>query len=458
MSMGSAHRSPPPERRTMKSDQRPAPLNAIWLLLVVTATITAAYTGSMKELTNASFESAKSAVTLAIGMVGAMALWLGVMRVVEDAGIMHTIARVIRPLMVRLFPDVPSDHPAMSAMIMNMAANALGLGNAATPMGIKAMYELDKLNPEKGRATNAMCLFLAINTSNVTLLPLGVITIRAAAGATSPASILITSLVATTCSTITAVIVAKLLARRETLVAPAPVQETPEPAAPPQPEPANAAVERFTPGIISKILLVAGLVGFAAILVGVVGRYAGRHGPGFLFSTGFWMSATDWLIPILMCTFLVTGWFNGVKVYESVTEGAKEGFSVAIRIIPYMVAIFVAIGMFRASGAMNILAHYLNFVLEPLGMPADVLPMALMRPLSGSGAFGLMSEIVNLSPDSFSSFLASTLQGSTETTFYVLAVYFGSIGIRKTRHALPAALIADAVGIVASVAICRIMF
>ncbi len=480
----------------MNSPGRPAPLNAIWLLLIVTATITAAYTGNIAALTTASFDAAKSAVNLAIGLIGAMALWLGIMRVVEEAGIMRAVARGLRPLMLRLFPDVPGDHPAMSAMILNMAANALGLGNAATPMGIKAMHELEKLNPRPGEATNAMCLFLAINTSNVTLLPLGVITIRAAAGAASPAAILVPSIVATALSTMVAIIAAKSLARRQAApAATAPSGTTPDErqadaaatakadaradvaagvagagntdttggtsTASGKPDAtagatgdATAGAERFRPGAVSWVVLGAGLILFTGILV----TRGMREGVPPLTGTAFWMAATDWLIPLLMCGFLITGWFRGVKVYESVTEGAKEGVNVAIRIIPYLVAIFVAIGMFRASGAMDILAGGLRFVLEPLGMPAEVLPMALMRPLSGSGAFGLMAEIVHRAPDGFAAFLASTLQGSTETTFYVLAVYFGSIGIRTSRHALPAALIADAAGIAAAVAVCRIMF
>ena len=201
-------------------DKKPAVINVIWLYLILSSIVVAAYTGRMDEITKASFDSAKSAVTLAISLIGAMALWLGLMKIVESAGLMKSISRVIRPVMIRLFPDVPSDHPAMSAMIMNMAANMLGLGNAATPMGIKAMTELDKLNPEKGTATNAMCLFLAINTSSVTILPLGVIAVRAAAGATNPGSILIPSIIATTFSTTTAIIAAKLLASRSKVSVP----------------------------------------------------------------------------------------------------------------------------------------------------------------------------------------------------------------------------------------------
>jgi len=430
--------------------QKSSPMNIIWLLLIVIATITAAYNGTMSELTAASFDSAKSAVELALKLIGAMALWLGIMKVAELSGLMRIIARAIRPLMIRLFPEVPSDHPAMSAMIMNMAANALGLGNAATPMGIKAMTELDQLNAEKGTATNAMCLFLAINTSSVTLLPLGVIAVRAAAGASDPAAILIPSIVATACSTAVAIFIAKVLSRNKPIpVASQPVSdkdssdiEIPE-----------VKTDLVEPSILSRILIWAAIATFGIILIWKFVQ--GDYPP--ILSTDFIGVASNWLIPLLMCFFLIIGFFKGIKVYEVVTDGAKEGFNVAVRIIPYMVAIFVAIGMFKASGAMEILVGMLEPVLTRIGMPAEALPMALMRPLSGSGAYGIMSEVVSSAPDSFAAAVVSTMQGSTETTFYVLAVYFGAVGIRKTRHALPAALCADAAGIVAAVAVCHLL-
>ncbi len=418
--------------------------------MIVIATVTAAYTGNMEAITKAMFASAKSAVTLAIGLIGAMALWLGIMKVAEVGGLMLIIARALRPVMVRLFPDVPAEHPAMSAMIMNMAANALGLGNAATPMGIKAMKELDTLNKEKGTATNAMCLFLAINTSNVTLLPLGVITIRAGAGAANPSAILITSMLATACSTIVAIFATKMFARREVLAVPSPAkQEEPEPL-----DEKEEKEELIPPGIAGKIFILGLIAAFAGA---IIFRFS-RGGIPPLFSPQFISSLSNWLMPILMCSLLLFGFFRGVKIYETLTDGAKEGFNIAIRIIPFLVAIFVAIGMFRASGALDILITILNPITSFIGMPAEALPMALLRPLSGSGAFGIMAEIVSKDPDSFLSFLVSTMQGSTETTFYVLAVYFGSIGIKRTRHALPAALCADAAGILAAVFICRLMF
>lgn len=432
----------------MSAQQKTSAINIIWLAMVVIATVTAAYTGKMDAVTKASFESAKAAVTLAIGLIGPMALWLGIMKVAEAGGLMRIIARAVRPVMVRLFPDVPHDHPAMSAMIMNMAANALGLGNAATPMGIKAMQELEKLAPEKGTATNAMCLFLAINTSSVTLLPLGVITVRAAANAASPAGILIPSLFATACSTAVAIFMAKLLARRQ--------DDTPGPAdyTPAAEEGCQGAGDELLPpgrgGRVFVWLLIAAFVGGMA--------YQLANAETLVLSTAGLGVVSNWLIPVLISGLLLFGYLKGVKIYETLTDGAKEGFSTAVRIIPFMVAIFVAIGMFRASGAMDIMIALLSPVTEAVGMPAEALAMALMRPLSGSGAFGLMSEMVNQAPDSFLSFLVSTMQGSTETTFYVLAVYFGAVGIRRTRHALPAALCADAAGIIAAVLICNLWF
>jgi spore maturation protein SpmA len=442
--------------------QKPSAINIIWLTMVVIATVVASYTGKMDALTQASFSSAKDAVTLAIGLIGPMALWLGIMKVAEAGGLMRIIAHRVRPLMVRLFPDVPPDHPAMSAMIMNMAANALGLGNAATPMGIKAMQELEKLAPEKGTATNAMCLFLAINTSSVTILPLGVITVRAAAGAASPASIFIPSLVATCCSTLTAIIMAKFLAAKETRPAPGDdiqtgpdlLKDEKEKKGEEQIVAEKAEQELIPPGRNGRIFI--GLL--VAAFAGGIGYQLSMASEPIAFSSAALNTVSAWLIPILISGLLIFGYLRGVKVYETLTDGAKEGFTTAIRIIPFMVAIFVAIGMLRASGAMEMMIAVLSPVTEALGMPAEALAMALMRPLSGSGAFGLMSEIVNQSPNSFLADLVSVIQGSTETTFYVLAVYFGAVGIHRTRHALPAALCADAAGICAAVIICNLWF
>jgi len=437
-------------------DNKPAAINIIWLGMILVAVVTAAYTGTMDQVTKASFDSAKSAVTLAISLIGPMALWLGLMKVAEDGGLLRIIARCLRPVMTRLFPDVPADHPAMSAMIMNMSANALGLGNAATPMGIKAMQELDRLSIKKGTASNAMCLFLAINTSSVTLLPLGVITVRAAANASHPAAILLPSILATLVSTLVAVVAAKLLEKRdvkwtELTREEGEVSETGEKE--PVQEEANGDLSaKVSPA--AKIFVWAAVATFVAVSAARLLQAQSE----VTFGVESINLLSSWLIPVLICLFLIFGFLKGVPVYESMTEGAREGFNTAVKIIPYMVAIFVAIGMLRASGAMDIFIRLLSPVTGLIGMPPEALAMALMRPLSGSGAFGIMSEIVNRSPDSFLSYLVSVMQGSTETTFYVLAVYFGSVGIRQTRHALPAALCADACGILASVWISRLFF
>lgn len=432
------------------SAQKPSAINIIWLTMVLLATVTAAYTGKMDAVTKASFAAAKNGVVLALGLIGPMAIWLGIMKVAEAGGLMRIIARGVRPLMVRLFPEVPADHPAMSAMIMNMAANALGLGNAATPMGIKAMQELAELAPEEGTATNAMCLFLAINTSSVTLLPLGVITVRAAAGASSPGAILLPSLLATLCSTTVAIIAAKLMA------GPTPLPEisTPQSQAEPELESVPGGDDLVLPGVGGRLFIWLLVVVFGGGVIYQLFQAAPTH----LLVASNLNVISSWLIPVLISALLIFGYLRGVKIYEVLTEGAKDGFSTAVRIIPFMVAIFVAIGMFRASGAMEILIRLLNPLTSLLNMPAEALAMALMRPLSGSGAFGIMSEMVGRDPDSFLSFLVSTMQGSTETTFYVLAVYFGAVGIKRTRHALPAALCADAAGILASVLVCNLWF
>ncbi|MBF0119703.1 MAG: spore maturation protein [Desulfobacterales bacterium] len=430
-------------------NNKPAPLNIIWLTLILTAIVIASYKGTMAEVTKASFESAKNAVNLALSLVGAMALWLGIIKVAEESGLMKKIGIAIRPLMLRLFPEVPPDHPAMSAMIMNLAANALGLGNAATPMGIKAMQELDKLNHRKGTASNAMCLFLAINTSSITLLPLSVITIRAAAGVSKPADILIPTLIASFFSTGVAIIMAKILAKPEPFIEFNQEQITQK-----TEDAISSEKESTKPGMLYKMLLFFLIILFCGAIIRNLIIY---HQASF-FSLNVLTSISDWLIPVLMATFLIIGYLKGIRVYEVLTDGAKEGFDVAVRIIPFMVAIFVAIGMFRASGAMDLLKTTLAPITTFFGIPPEAFPMALLRTLSGSGAFGLMSEIINRDPNSFLSYLVSVIQGSSETTFYVLAVYFGSIGIRDTRHGLPAALCADAAGLISSVVICRLMY
>ena len=399
----------------------------------------------MEALSKAMIDSAGGAVELAIGLVGVMTLFLGLMKVAEAGGMLQILARLIRPLMVRLFPDVPADHPAMGAMILNLSANALGLGNAATPFGIRAMQELDRLNPRPGTATDAMALFLAINTSSVTLLPTGVIALRAAAGSTDPAAILPTTLFATIGSTAIAILAAKLYRRW------APVKESAEgqdsraqTVRPDAGEPGDMS-ETEGPAYPLWVSIVTLLVLVAMVPLAVV----------------YGRAVSPWIIPGLMIFFLVFGALRRVPVYEIMVEGGKEGFQVALRIIPYLVVILVAVAMLRASGALDLLVGMLGSVTGRFGLPAEALPMALMRPLSGSGAYGILAAIINdpaIGPDSYTGYLVSTLQGSTETTFYVLAVYFGAVQVRRIRHALAAALTADLAGIALAVAACSFVF
>jgi spore maturation protein SpmA len=391
----------------------------------------------MEILSAAMIKSAGGSVELAIGLIGVMALFLGLMKVAEAGGMLTILARLIRPLMKRLFPDVPADHPAMGAMILNLSANMLGLGNAATPFGIRAMQELDKLNPQRGTATNAMALFLAINTSSVTLLPNGVIALRAAAGSSNPAAILPTTLFATIGSTIVAIIAAKLYQR---LV---PFKVLDEDVLPETPL-INSEDVLLNPDNGEYPLWVSLLaLAFLVALVPVAVFY-GR-------------SVSPWILPGLMVGFLGFGLARRVHVYEAFVEGAKDGFKVAVRIIPYLVAILVSVDMLRASGAMKALSSALGGVTGRFGLPAEALPMALMRPLSGSGAYGILASIINdpaIGPDSYTGYLVSTLQGSTETTFYVMAVYFGAVQVRRIRHSLAAGLTADVAAVIFSVLAC----
>ncbi|GBU20924.1 hypothetical protein R80B4_00811 [Fibrobacteres bacterium R8-0-B4] len=455
-----------PDTKPAASAKKPAAINAIWLYLIVVSIVAAAYTGTMESVGKASFEAAKNAVTLALGLIGAMALWLGIMKVAEAAGLMKAITKAIRPVMHWLFPEVPPDHPAMSAMIMNISANMLGLGSAATPMGLKAMAELDKLNPEKGTATDAMCLFLAINTSSVTLLPLGVITIRAASGATSPGSIIIPGLCASICSTAAAIFTAKFFANRSKAKAAriaaqtAAAEETaptPEAASEAKPEEPDLS----PPGTAGKIVAWLSIAAVAAAVPYTIYKNGGLPGGVLECVT----AGSTWLIPLLIGGLLLGGHLCGVRVYETATEGAKEGFNVAVRIIPFVTVIFVAIGMLRASGALELftsfVGQYTQWTLPSgrvIGMPPECIPHALLRPLSGVGAFGYMAELVNKAPDSLGAFVSSVLHGSTDTTFYVLAVYFGSVGIQRIRYALAAGLTADFVGMVAAVVFANLFY
>jgi spore maturation protein SpmA len=427
-------------------------LNGIFFALLAGGVLVAAFTGTMAKLTTDSAEAAKTAVTLAIGLVGSMTLWLGMMRILRDGGLLASLGRALAPLMRRLFPDVPPEHPAMSAMIMNLGANVLGLGNAATPFGLKAMRELDTLNPRPGVATNAMALFLAINTSGVAVLPLGVIAVRASLGAKDLAGIVLPSILATACSTLAAVLVTKLIERRAAF---APERYAGD-AGP------DAQAKRGDIGGMAEAVEIAELVRpfygpsavlaallFGAALVGLARHVAAAPGAPLDVVRAV---ASDWLIPLLVLAIVCFGAAKRVKLYESFITGAKEGFDVAVRIIPFMVAILVGIASFRASGALDALVSALAPAAGLLGIPPETLPMAFIRPLSGSGALAVMTDTMKAhGPDSLIGFVVSVMNGSTETTFYVLAVYFGSVGVRATRHTLIPCLVADVVGMTAAV-------
>jgi spore maturation protein SpmA len=392
----------------------------------------------LKGVTNSALDYAGTAVNISLGLIGIMALWLGIMKVAEEAGLIKIIANLLKPITKRLFPDVPVDHPAMGSMIMNISANMLGLGNAATPFGLKAMEELEEINPEKGTATNAMCTFLAINTAGMTLIPATAIAIRAAAGSSEPAIIIGTSLFGSACATIAGVTAAKLFEKF-------PIRK--------------GEFSSWLKSNVKLFLTLFGIILAAALFIfSGIGKVIGSVvSPDFIKNIieGFSIIA----IPLLIVVFLGFGLIKKVPLYERFVEGAKEGFNIAVKIIPYLVAMLVAIGIFRAGGAMDWLIKIIKPLTDLIGMPAEALPMALMRPLSGSGSLGIMSEIISVhGPDSFLGIMVSTFYGSTETTFYVLALYFGAVNIKRTRHAVPAGLVADVAGILAAVLIVRLLF
>ena len=452
-------------------------LNYVWIFLVVSAVVIGGATLQFKELTNEIIKAAETSVTIAIGLIGIMAMWLGAMRIAEKAGIIQSISKFLKPVLKWLFPDVPENHPAMGSMVMNIAANMLGLSNAATPLGLRAMKDLQSLNPNPNVATNAMCTFLAINTSSVQLIPMTAIAVLAAAGSLNPTAIVGTSLIATLFSTIAGVGSAKIMEKwRIFKIQPskdnnlnqvkteadsnsAKESATTDNNAPPVlPSDSQSPPLSKTKKCFIYLLILLFLFAFFRIAF-----------PKYFDSTSLFsreplfvriVNAISLLaIPFLLSWFTLTAALKGIKVYEEFIQGAREGFDVAIRIIPYLVAILVAIGMFRGAGGIELLSSILKPVLDKLGFPVELLPMALLRPLSGSATLGIFSDIVKqCGADSLVARMAGTLYGSTETTFYVIAVYFGSVNIRRTRHSIAAGLIADFVGIVAAVIVCRALF
>ena len=449
-------------------------LNYIWLGLILLAVIIGGFNQNLKAVADRAFDMAKFAVLdTALPLVGIMALWLGVMRLAERAGLVALLARVLRPMLCRLFPDVPAEHPAMGSMLMNMAANMLGLGNAATPLGLRAMKDLETLNPRPGTATNAMCTFLAINTSSIQLIPVTAIGILVANKAANPTAIVGTSIMATFTAATCAVLTAKFLERLPAFrLPPVSVAEVAPAAAPSDSGNATSANAKAP---LTEAAGLQPLTWWGRVVLGAYGlfflwlflRMAFPWMPGYAApadgatQSGFVRmvdTVSKLSIPFLLSAFPLYAALRKVKVYEEFVEGAKEGFEVALRIIPYLVAILVAIGMFRAAGGIDLLSKALAPAMLAIGFPPELLPLVLMRPLSGSGTLGVFTELVKtFGPDSLLARTAGTIFGSTETTFYVLAVYFGSVGIKRTRYALLAGLTADLVGVVASVVICRLV-
>jgi len=400
-------------------------LHRIWLAFFLLALLSALYRwlGAddpevFRRMVQALFDMAQLTVELAIGLIGLMALWLGVVALGEAGGLIQRLGELLSPLFTRLMPEVPRGHPAISSMTLNLSANVLGLDNAATPLGIRAMQDLQTLNPRPDTASNAQILFLVLNTSSVTLFPVTILLYRAQMGAPDPASVFIPILLATSCSTLFGLL-------------------------------ATAWVQRLRLRDTAMLLWLGSIVALLLALVAWLSTLTAEQlqRQSSLLSNG--------LIFGLVLAFLLAAQRRGVNVYERFVEGAKDGFKVAIDLIPYLLAMLVAIGVFRASGALDLFLEGLRWSLAGLGIDlrwVDALPTALMKPLSGSGARAMMIETMNqYGVDSFQGRLAATLQGSTETTFYVLAVYFGAAGIRHTRHAIPCGLAADAAGIGAAI-------
>ncbi len=373
-----------------------------------------------QRMVTALFDMATLSVELAIGLIGLMALWLGVVAIGEASGLVDRLARLLSPLFTRLMPEVPAGHPAISSMTLNLSANVLGLDNAATPLGIKAMHDLQSLNPQKDTASNAQILFLVLNTSSVTLFPVTILLYRAQMGAEDPAAVFIPILIATSCSTLAGLLV-------------------------------TAWVQRL-PLRDGVVLAYLGLA-FAALL-SLVAWFATLGAEELQRQSSL---VSNLLIVSLIVLFLVVAHRRAVNVYDAFIEGAKQGFETAIGIIPYLVAMLVAIGIFRASGALDLVLDGVRSLVVAFGADTrwvDAMPTALMKPLSGSGARAMMIDTMNtFGVDSFQARLAATFQGSTETTFYVLAVYFGAVGIRHARHALACGLTADLAGMIAAVVV-----
>lgn len=407
-------------------------LNYIWIAFFLTAFIVAVVrllflgdTEVFPAIINSTFDSSKTAFEISLGLTGVLSLWMGIMRIGEQGGVIGLFSRLLSPLFTKLFPEIPKGHPVTGSIFMNLAANMLGLDNAATPLGLKAMEGLQELNPKKDTASNPMIMFLVLNTSGLTLIPISIMVYRAQLGAAQPTDVFVPILLATFFSTLAGIIAVSLYQRINLL---------------------NRTILLFLGG---TSLVIAGIIYFFSTLSRQqIDIYSTTTANIFLF--------------VIIIGFIVAGMRKKINVYDAFVEGAKEGFTTAVRIIPYLVAILVAIGVFRASGCMDYLIEGIAKLVNLCGINSDfvgALPTALMKPLSGSGARGLMVDAMNTyGADSFVGRLSCIFQGSTDTTFYILAVYFGSVGVVRTRHAVPCGLLADLAGIIAAIFICYLFF
>ena len=438
-------------------------LNTIWIALILISLLWAAYhPGQLDEVSTALLAAPRQAVELVLKLAGGMAFFLGLMRVAQQGGLLYWMTRALAPVLRRLFPEVPPDHPAMGAIVMNLASNALGLGNAATPFGLKAMVELERLNPRPGTASDAMVLFLGINASSVALFPTGVIVLRESLGSTAPTAIWLPTLVATSASTAAAIAAAIALKRWFAFRRPEPADAAAAQTPRPPPRADDGAGELPPPARPPPLSPWRGVLvgGTALALAFAAGRsfFVELASPDGDLSAALNGFSQQWFLPLFVATLLLFGVAGRVRAYEAAVEGAVEGLQVALRIVPFLVLILTAVALLRASGALGAVIAALEPLTGAVGFPADALPMALLRPLSGSGAYAVLVETLETAgPDSFTGYLVSTLQGSTETTFYVLTLYLGAARIRNARHALPTCLCGDVAGLFAATAICHLV-
>ena len=406
-------------------------LNYIWIAFFLIAFIFGIIsllmgdTTIFEKMVKATFESSETAFTTSLNLTGILALWLGIMKIGEQAGIVNVLARMLSPFLSKLFPDIPRNHPVMGSIFMNIASNMLGLDNAATPTGLKAMSQMQELNTKKDTATNPMIMFLVLNTSGLTIIPTAILGYRSMYGAAQPTDVFIPILLATTVATLVGILITAGWQR----------------------------INIFQPTLLLGLI---GLMGFVGVVIWGFGQMD-KQTMATVTSI-----ASNLILMTIIVLFITAGLLKKINVYNAFIEGAKEGFHTAVRIIPYLVAILVAVGVFRASGGMELMMKGIRWFVETCGLDTrfvDALPTALMKPLSGSGARGLMIEAMRTyGADSFVGRLSCIFQGSTDTTFYILAVYFGSVSIKYTRHAVACGLLADLAGVIAAIAICYIFF